>query len=100
MVVANLDYRFPIARIQHGSGTLPLFLRTIHGAVFADVGHAWEHDFQRPDLRRSFGGELSFDVVAGYALPFTLTTGAAWRDDPVAAGAASSVSRESAARSS
>lgn len=79
--VANLDYRFPLARIQHGAGTLPVFLRTIHGAIFADVGNAWDTDFRATDLRRSFGTELSFDIIAGYALPFTLTTGAAWRDD-------------------
>ena len=80
-LVANLDYRFPIARIQRGVGTLPVFLRTIHGAVFADAGNAWEHDFRSADLRRSAGAELSFDIVAGYALPFTFTAGAAWRDN-------------------
>ena len=83
-LVANLDYRFPIGRIQRGAGTLPVFLRTIHGAVFADVGHAWERDFRSADLRRSFGAELSFDVVLGYAFPITFTTGAAWRDDGAA----------------
>lgn len=83
-VAANLDYRFPIGRVQRGAGTLPVFLRTIHGAVFADVGNAWERDFRSADLRRSFGAELSFDVVLGYALPFTFTTGAAWRDDGAA----------------
>jgi hypothetical protein len=83
VAVANLDYRFPLAWIQRGAGTLPLFLRSIHGAVFADAGNAWHDRFRGADLRRSFGAEISFDIVAGYTLPFTLTTGAAWRDDPV-----------------
>ena len=83
-IVANLEYRFPIARIQRGAGTLPVFLRTIHGAVFADAGNAWDHDFRSADLRRSAGAEISFDIVAGYALPLTFTAGAAWRDNGAA----------------
>ncbi len=80
--VFNLDYRFPIARPQRGVGTWPFFLRTIHGAAFFDVGHAWDDDFDRAAIRRSVGGELSFDVVLGGAVPLTLATGAAWRHDP------------------
>jgi hypothetical protein len=80
--VANLDYRFPLAWPQRGLGTWPVFLRAIHGAVFADAGHAWDGGFRREDLRRSLGGELAFDVVLGGTVPVTLATGAAWRHDP------------------
>jgi hypothetical protein len=80
--VLNLDYRFPIARPQRGVGTWPFFLRTIHGAAFLDIGQAWDDDFDRAALRRSAGGELSFDVVLGSAVPLTIATGAAWRHDP------------------
>ena len=82
-IVANADLRFPIRYVQRGFGTVPLFVRTLHGAVFADIGSAWTATFRRSDLRRSFGAELSLDSVVGYALPITLTSGAAWRDDPV-----------------
>jgi len=82
-LVANVDYRFPIRYVQRGIGTLPLFFRTIHGAVFADVGDAWTDGFDRADVRRSFGAELSLDTVIGYALPVTFTSGVAWRDDRV-----------------
>jgi hypothetical protein len=78
----NLDYRFPLAWPQRGLGTWPVFLRAIHGAVFADAGHAWDGGFRRADLRRALGGELSFDVVLGGTFPVTLATGAAWRHDP------------------
>jgi hypothetical protein len=82
-IVANLDYRFPLAWIQRGAGTAPVFLRNVHGAVFADVGHAWGAEgFRAADLRRSLGAELSFGMVLGYWLPVTVTGGAAWRDDP------------------
>ena len=80
-VVANLEYRVPLARIQRGIGTLPFFFRTAHGALFADVGHAWDDEFRAADRRMSLGAELSLDGVVGYVLPLTFTAGAAWRFD-------------------
>jgi outer membrane protein assembly factor BamA len=81
---ANVDYRFPITFVQRGIGTLPFFLQSIHGAAFADFGHAWTGDFDASEVRQSFGLELSVDTVVGYWLPLTLTGGIALRDDPVA----------------
>ena len=46
--VVNLDYRFPLARIDRGLGTLPAFARVVHGAVFVDAGHAWVERFRGP----------------------------------------------------
>ncbi len=77
--VANVDYRFPLGWPQRGIGTLPLLLRSVHGAVFADAGHAWTDSFRRRDISHSLGAELSFDVVLGYSAPVTIATGAAWR---------------------
>ncbi len=77
-VVMNIDYRVPLMRLEHGAGTLPLFARTLHGAVFADAGHAWEATFRRRDVQVSLGAELSLDAIIGYSLPLTITTGAAW----------------------
>jgi hypothetical protein len=82
-VVANVDYRFPVRYVERGFGTVPLFVRTIHAALFADTGNAWTGTFDGADMRRSFGAELSVDTVVGYALPLTFTSGVAWRDDPV-----------------
>jgi hypothetical protein len=82
-VVANIDFRFPIRYVQRGFGTIPLFVRTVHGALFADAANGWTGRFHAGDFRRSFGAELSLDTVAGYALPLTFTSGIAWRDDPV-----------------
>ena len=81
-VVANLDYRLPLAWIEQGSGTLPFFLRSLHGAVFTDVGSAWEQTRTKNDWRASLGAELSADVVLGYSLPLTISGGVAWRYDP------------------
>ena len=54
----------------------------VHGAAFVDFGNAWDDEFDRSAVRRSFGAELSFDVVLGGAVPMTVAAGAAWRDDP------------------
>jgi hypothetical protein len=81
-VVANVDVRAPLWRIERGVGTVPVFARTLHGSIFADVAHAWTDRFRRADISRSFGAELSIDMVIGYVLPLTFTSGAAWRDVP------------------
>lgn len=80
--VLNVDLRVPFWRIERGIGTLPFFARTLHGSVFADFAHAWTESFNRRDVSRSFGGELSLDAVVGFVLPLTFTVGAAWRDVP------------------
>ncbi len=84
-VVANVDLRMPLLQIQRGIRTWPLFLRTLHTAVFGDAGHAWDRDFRWDDLRTSVGAELSADTVVGHALPVTFTGGVALTHDPVAA---------------
>lgn len=38
MLAGSAEYRFPIADVMHGPGTIPLFLTRVSGAVFADVG--------------------------------------------------------------
>ena len=79
--VLNLDYRVPFWRPQRGSGTLPIFARAVHGAIFLDAGHAWDTRFTPGDARVSAGAEISMDAVLGYVLPVTITTGAALRRD-------------------
>lgn len=82
VAVANLDYRFPIAWPQRGLGTWPIFLRSLHGALFVDAARAWDGRFESADARRSLGGELSFDLVFLGSFPATVAAGAAWRHDP------------------
>ena len=81
--VANVDLRFPIARIQRGLGSWPVFVHTIHGAAFVDAGAAWERSLHGTDVRRAVGGELSVDMVFRFAR-VTFTGGAAWTHDPAA----------------
>jgi hypothetical protein len=81
VALVNVDYRWPLARPQRGLGTWPLFLHTVHAAVFADAGHAWTDRVRGRDLKTSAGAELSLDLVGGYAFPFTATFGGAWGRD-------------------
>jgi WD40-like Beta Propeller Repeat len=82
VAVANLDWRFPLWRVQRGVGTIPMFIRTIHAAVFGDAGNAWDDAFKWDEVRVSTGAELSLDTVLGFGFPVSFTTGVAWRHDP------------------
>jgi hypothetical protein len=82
--VVNIDYRVPIARIDRGVGTLPVFFRVLHAAAFLDLGHAWTEAPRWSDRRTSVGAEIALDTVVGYALPLTLAAGVSWRHGPEA----------------
>ena len=81
VALVNADYRWPITRPQRGVGTWPVFLHTIHAAVFADAGHTWTRTFNAGAIKYSTGAELSANLVAGYSIPFAATIGAAWGHD-------------------
>jgi hypothetical protein len=81
VALMNIEYRWPFARPERGFKTWPVFFHTAHAAAFADAGHAWSNEFRLADVKTSFGGELSADVVLGYSLRLTFTAGAAWGRD-------------------
>jgi hypothetical protein len=80
--LVNVDYRFPLLRIERGSLTRPLFIKGLHGAVFLDAGDAWSTRLALRRIKTSAGGELSADLTLGYSYPFTFVAGAAWTRDP------------------
>ena len=82
--VVNVDYRIPLIRIDRGVGTIPLFVRSLHGAVFADAGHAWRGAARWGDVSSAIGVELSADTVVGFGLPLAMTAGISLRRDGVA----------------
>jgi hypothetical protein len=81
LAVGNAEYRLPVAIIERGHGTLPIFLRTVHAAVFGDAGRTWDSGRETGGWKTALGAELSADVVAGYTLPLSATVGAAWNRD-------------------
>jgi len=74
---ANAEYRVALAHPQRGWRTLPLFVRHLHAALFADAAHAWTRDFRLQDVKTSVGAVLGSDVFLGQGLPLTATVGAA-----------------------
>jgi outer membrane protein assembly factor BamA len=74
---ANAEYRFPLGHPQRGFRTLPVFLRHLHAAVFADAGHAWSGSFHLGKARVGAGAALGMDLATGPGLAFTLTAGVA-----------------------
>jgi len=75
--LASLEYRFPISDREHGWDSRPLFVKKVHGAIFAEAGNAWDLAFHGPELKRSVGCELKMDLVVAYVVPITWKAGIA-----------------------
>ena len=91
LILTSLEYRFPLANIEHGPklGPLSIFLERFSGAFFIDIGNAWESTSVNKtneeneinsiwqDFKSSIGAELKADFNYKYDFPFTLRLGAA-----------------------
>ncbi len=69
--LASLEYRFPIKDVELGWSSTPVFLRRVHGAVFAEAGNAWDNAFRSREFKRSAGAEVRLDTNLAYYLPIT-----------------------------
>jgi hypothetical protein len=79
----NVDYRWPLVYVERGAGTWPVFVRSVHTALFVDAGHAWTppRRFAAADVKVTAGVELAMDATVGYFAPITVAAGVAWRRD-------------------
>ena len=93
LLLTSLEYRFPLANIEHSIklGPLSLFLERLSGTLFIDIGNAWESASVNinitneeneissiwQDFKSSIGAELKADFNYQYDSPFTLRLGAA-----------------------
>jgi len=81
LLLASLEYRFPLANIERSLkvGPLSIFLERLSGALFFDMGNAWESPGTSiwQDFKSSIGAELKADFNSKYDSPFTLKLGAA-----------------------
>lgn len=82
VVLLNADYRLPLWRPERGISTWPIFLRTLHAALFSDGARIWTRSGTAADWKVDTGAEISADVVLGYGLPVTVTAGAAFGHEP------------------
>ena len=83
---ASLELRFPLFAPEAGRSTWPVFLRRVHGAIFADFGEAFvqgtERGYAGPDfhwkrLRLGAGGELRLETALAYWLLTDIRLGVA-----------------------
>ncbi|MBI5197176.1 MAG: PD40 domain-containing protein [Nitrospirae bacterium] len=78
LALGTLEYRFPLLNIERGPGTLPLFFKKVHGALFLEAGKVWDSGgFSSNDLKPGVGGEIRWDTDIGYSLPVTIRLGIA-----------------------
>jgi hypothetical protein len=76
--LANLEYRFPIVRLDAGIDTLPLYLGRLSGALFADVGDARQQPGGFGTPMGGIGAELRLGTLIGYFAGASFRGGAAW----------------------
>jgi len=74
--LANLELRTELWQIQHGLGTLPVYLQRLHFAAMSDVATAFNNLFDAgKNVRWSVGGALRLDAFFGYFVPGTFEIG-------------------------
>jgi hypothetical protein len=80
--VLNTEFRFPFIKEVTTVWPLPLTLRYINGAVFVDMGNAWDRQDQLANLplpRKLYGG-VGFGLRTDLGI-FVLRYDRAWRTD-------------------
>lgn len=83
VVSGSVEYRAPLIRIDRGLWTLPIAVRVLHAALFADFGRvfddvgldAFDHFFDA--FAVGLGAELRADLLIAYSIPLTLRLGVA-----------------------
>jgi len=74
--LGSAEYRFPIWYPQRGLGTGWLFFDSLAGAVFYDIGNAWDGDTHLSEFKQGVGTELRLNLGLQHgALPLTIRLG-------------------------
>ena len=89
VALANIEFRFPMLRHLALGFPLPIELGNIRGALFADVGSAWNNNSDwRLTSRTERGERRLHDLLLGYGLGarwnlgfFVLKLDVGWQDD-------------------
>jgi hypothetical protein len=71
----SAEYRLPLARIERGYRTFPLYFRQLWGALFVDSGNAFNGPFRPSDLKTDVGAEATLQVNIAYYLETQLKAG-------------------------
>ena len=84
-VMAKAIYRFPIFK-NIRKRFLHLYLDKIYGAVYGDIGRAWDKssiDFRTEGYKKDIGGQLRLDLVSFYGVPTRIAFDATYGFDEV-----------------
>jgi Tol biopolymer transport system component len=73
----SLEYRLPLAFVERGWRSVPIFLRRLHGAVFFDAGHAWSGGLRLREVKTAAGAAIGIDTYLGHGLGVTGTVSVA-----------------------
>jgi outer membrane protein assembly factor BamA len=77
--LGSAEYRFPLWYPQRGLGTGWLFFDSLAGAVFYDVGNAWDGDTELSEFKQGVGAELRLNLGLKHGmLPLTVRLGYAY----------------------
>ena len=66
MRLFSAEYRFPIARIEHGWMVPPFGINQLHGTLFYDAGGIWFHGSGPDKYYAGAGFELDADLDVFY----------------------------------
>ena len=76
--LASAEYRLPLAIIDWGPWTLPLYFKRLHGALTADAGWAGSGPIAARELRPSLGAVLRLEALLAYDFGTQLQLGYAY----------------------
>jgi len=77
MFLADLEWRYPIIRLERGLIAPPVGVHQIHGKLFYTMGKAWNSENDDHSLRRGAGAEVTTELTLGYWIPVNTTVGVA-----------------------
>ncbi|MEE2751827.1 MAG: hypothetical protein VX519_10385 [Myxococcota bacterium] len=66
--LGSAEYRLPLWRIDRGTGTIPAFFKTLHAALFTDVGSAFDNPENAPLPLVGVGAELRLIAILGWGI--------------------------------
>ena len=71
----NFEYRFPIAWIERGYQTFPVYLRRVHAKLFVDYGGAFFGPVTLDKLKVGVGGEVILELFYAWYFASALQLG-------------------------
>ncbi|MEW5755189.1 MAG: hypothetical protein AB1810_02695 [Pseudomonadota bacterium] len=75
MALFDLQWRFPLRRVERTAMAPPIGLSQLSGALFYNTGTVWDEHASPDQWYAGVGGELHSDLILGYLLPLRLTLG-------------------------